>query len=168
MIGCLLADTCLAACGHVFASSQSFGFILSLRLYSRFITSRPVYDNVASAVLAIDGRCTSSDGFGESVIRSQHCSYQALIHCFIFYLTSLLVTFSIVSVLFFLLYLLNSQLCLGKSAIILSIDTVFVSSFGSSVLFTFWTRCRRFGGNICGRSSGSEIKRMAKYLTHLC
>ena len=31
----------LAACGHVFAISQSLHFILSLRLYSRFITSRP-------------------------------------------------------------------------------------------------------------------------------
>ena len=145
------------------ASSQSFAFILSLRLYSSFITSRPVYVDVASAVLAIDGRCsssTSTGGFGEPVIRSLHCSYHALMHCFIINLTSLLDTFSIVSVLFVLLYLLNSQLCLGKSAIILSIDTVFVSPFGSSVLFTFWTRCRRFGGNICGRSSGSEIKRM--------
>ena len=32
----------LAACGHVSASSQSLHFILSLRLYSSFITSRPV------------------------------------------------------------------------------------------------------------------------------
>ena len=31
----------LAACGHMSASSQSLGFILSLRLYSGFITSRP-------------------------------------------------------------------------------------------------------------------------------
>ena len=31
----------LAACGHVSASSQSLHFILSLRLYSSFITSRP-------------------------------------------------------------------------------------------------------------------------------
>ena len=31
----------LAACGHVPASSQSFCSILSLRLYSRFITSSP-------------------------------------------------------------------------------------------------------------------------------
>ena len=32
----------LAACGHLSASSQSLRFILSLRLYSSFITSRPV------------------------------------------------------------------------------------------------------------------------------
>ena len=32
----------LAACGHVSAISQSMRFILSLRLYSSFITSRPV------------------------------------------------------------------------------------------------------------------------------
>ena len=31
----------LAVCGHMSASNQSLGFILSLRLYSRFITSRP-------------------------------------------------------------------------------------------------------------------------------
>ena len=31
----------LAACGHVFASSQSLHFILSLRMNSSFITSRP-------------------------------------------------------------------------------------------------------------------------------
>ena len=31
----------LAACGHVSASSKSLCFILSLRLYSSFITSRP-------------------------------------------------------------------------------------------------------------------------------
>ena len=31
----------LAACGHVSASSQSLRFILSLRLYSSFITPRP-------------------------------------------------------------------------------------------------------------------------------
>ena len=31
----------LAACGHVAASSQSLRFILSLRLYSSFITLRP-------------------------------------------------------------------------------------------------------------------------------
>ena len=36
----LLADT-LAARGHVSASSQALHFILSLRLYSSFITSRP-------------------------------------------------------------------------------------------------------------------------------
>ena len=31
----------LAACGHVSASSKPLCFILSLRLYSSFITSRP-------------------------------------------------------------------------------------------------------------------------------
>ena len=31
----------LAACGHVSTSSQSLRFILSLRLYSSFITPRP-------------------------------------------------------------------------------------------------------------------------------
>ena len=31
----------LAACGHVSTSSQSLRFILSLRMYSSFITSRP-------------------------------------------------------------------------------------------------------------------------------
>ena len=34
----------LAACRHVYASSQSLHFILSLRLYSRFITARPNLD----------------------------------------------------------------------------------------------------------------------------
>ena len=34
-----------AACGHKSASSQSLRFILSLRLYSSFITSRPGIDN---------------------------------------------------------------------------------------------------------------------------
>ena len=33
----------LAACGHVSASSQSLGFILSLRMNSSFITSRPAF-----------------------------------------------------------------------------------------------------------------------------
>ena len=31
----------LASCGHMYASSQSLRFILSQRLYSSFITSRP-------------------------------------------------------------------------------------------------------------------------------
>ena len=31
----------MAACGHASASSKSLRFILSLRLYSSFITSRP-------------------------------------------------------------------------------------------------------------------------------
>ena len=35
----LLADTC--ACGHISASSQSLCFILSLKMYSGFITLRP-------------------------------------------------------------------------------------------------------------------------------
>ena len=34
----------LDACGHVSASSQSLPFILSLRLYSSFITSRPALE----------------------------------------------------------------------------------------------------------------------------
>ena len=33
----------LAACGHVSASSQSLRFILSLRMNSSFITSRPCF-----------------------------------------------------------------------------------------------------------------------------
>ena len=37
----LKKEQSLAVCGHVSASSQSLGFILSLRLYSSFIASRP-------------------------------------------------------------------------------------------------------------------------------
>ena len=55
MIGCLQTRNkaqWLAACGHVSASSQSSHFILSLRLYSSFITSgsgpneNPIYSNL--------------------------------------------------------------------------------------------------------------------------
>ena len=41
----------LAVCGHVSASSQSLRFILSLSLYSSFITSRPVLVFSSSASL---------------------------------------------------------------------------------------------------------------------
>ena len=36
----------LAVCGHVSASSQSLRFILSLSLYSIFITSRPIFPHL--------------------------------------------------------------------------------------------------------------------------
>ena len=44
-----------AACGHVSTSSQSLRFILSLRMNSSFITSRPAlwYNNIVTLVLGV-------------------------------------------------------------------------------------------------------------------
>ena len=51
----LLADTC-PACGHVSACSQSLRFILSLRLYSNFITLMPGVRSVVHAASQLPGR----------------------------------------------------------------------------------------------------------------